>query len=82
MADIDKNKIFNEISKAYDGKMDMKQFKNAANKKDVSALVSALPEDDKAKIMNILNDKDSLNNLLKNPQVSSLLNNFLGKGEK
>ena len=82
MANIDKDKLLNEIAKASGGKMDMEKLKKAAEKQDVSSLVSALPENDKKKIMNILDDKDSLNALLKNPQVSSFINGFLGKGGK
>ena len=82
MANIDKDKILSEIAKASGGKMDMEKIKKAAENEDVSSLVSALPENDKNKIMNILNDKESLNALLKNPQVNNIINSFLGKGGK
>ena len=58
------------------------KIKKAAENEDISSLVSALPENDKNKIMNILNDKDSLKALLKNPQVNDIINSFLGKGGK
>ena len=60
----------------------MEKIKKAAENEDISSLVSALPENDKNKIMNILNDKDSLKALLKNPQVNDIINSFLGKGGK
>ena len=82
MANIDKDKLLNELAKASGGKMDMEKIKKAAENEDVSSLVSALPENDKNKIMNILNDKDSLKALLKNPQVNDIINSFLGKGGK
>ena len=82
MANIDKDKILNELARASGGKMDMEKIKKAAENEDISSLVSVLPENDKNKIMNILNDKDSLKALLKNPQVNDIINSFLGKGGK
>ena len=82
MANIDKDKLLNELARASGGKMDMEKIKKAAENEDISSLVSVLPENDKNKIMNILNDKDSLKALLKNPQVNDIINSFLGKGGK
>lgn len=79
---LDKQKIIDAIVGSSGGKISRNQLNSIADKKDVSSLISALPEEDRKKLNAALSDKDSLNRLLESPQARNLLNSFLkGKGK-
>lgn len=81
MNNFDKNKILNEIGKNSDGKIDMNALSAAAEKKDAQAIINSLNEEDKEKLKNVLNDREAIKNLLKNPKITDMLGQFMGGGK-
>ncbi|MBQ9965173.1 MAG: hypothetical protein IJP22_00415 [Clostridia bacterium] len=81
MDNFDKNKILEEIGKNSGGKIDMKALSQAAEKKDAKAIINSLNEEDKEKLKRVLNDKEAIKNLLKNPKITDIIGNFMGGGK-
>ncbi len=81
MDNLNKDKILKQIEKNSDGKIDMAALSRAAEKKDTQAIINSLNEEDKEKIKRILNDKQAIKNLLKNPKITDILGNFMGGGK-
>lgn len=73
------NKIFEDMLKGSNGKIDSAAIKNAAKSGDTSALVNNLSKEDKQKLNDILSDKQALESLLKSPQAQALMK-MLKKG--
>ena len=81
MDKFDKNKILSEIGKNSGGKIDMEALSRAAEKKDANAIINSLGEADKEKLKSLLNDKEAIKNLLKNPKITDMLGNFMNGGK-
>ncbi len=81
MDNFDKNKILREIEQNSNGKINMEALSRAAEKKDANAIINSLSEDDKEKLKRMLNDKEAIKNLLKNPKITDMLGNFMGGGK-
>ncbi len=81
MANIDKQKLLNAIASSYGGKVDEKKLGNAAQSGDVSALLGALPEEDRKKLLSALSDKKGLSALLSNEKTKSIIDSFSKKSK-
>lgn len=62
-----------------DGMNISKEAIEKAKKGDNSALLSSLAPEDKAKIENLLKDKEALQNVLSSPEAQAILKMFGGK---
>lgn len=71
------NKHFNELSK--NGKIDKKAVENAIKTGNTDSLINSLSAEDKQKLLNIMSDKEAMNNILKSPKAQALLKLFGGK---
>ncbi len=75
------NKLFDDLLKSSNGKIDREAISNAAKNGDTSKLVNSLSQEDKQKLNEILSDKDSLNQILKSPQAIALMKMFKRGGK-
>lgn len=75
------NKLFDDLLKSSNGKIDREAISNAAKNGDASKLVNNLSTEDKQKLNQILNDKDALNQILKSPQAMALMKMFKRGGK-
>ena len=75
------NKIFNDLLKSSNGKIDRNAITDAAKSGDTSKLVNSLSNEDKQKLNQILNDKDALSEILKSPQAIALMKMFKRGGK-
>ncbi len=75
------NKLFDDLLKSSNGKIDREAISNAAKSGDTSKLVNSLSQEDKQKLNKILSDKDALKEILKSPQAIALMKMFK-HGEK
>jgi hypothetical protein len=82
MNNIDKEKLIDEIVASSGGKLEREKLKGVANKKDISALMGSLSDEDKKKLSAALSDKNALAQMLKSEQARSILNAFLKDGRK
>lgn len=71
------NKYFDELSK--NGKIDKKAVENAIKTGNTDSLINSLSAEDKQKLLNIMSDKEAMNNILKSPKAQALLKLFGGK---
>ncbi len=72
------NQDFENILKNCGKGIDREAIKKAKQTGDASALIKNLSNDDKQKLNNILNDKQKLSEVLKNPGAQALLRLFSG----
>ena len=61
------------------GKIDKKAVENAVKTGNTDSLVNSLSKEDKRKLLNIMNDKQAMSDILKSPQAQALLKLFGGK---
>ena len=71
------NKHFDDLMK--NGKIDKKAVENAVKTGNADSLINSLSNDDKQKLLNIMSDKEAMNNILKSPKAQALLKLFGGK---
>ena len=72
------NKPLNDILKA-NGSVDKKAVEQAIKTGNTDGLVNSLSNEDKQKLLNIMADKQAMNDILKSPQAQALLKLFGGK---
>ncbi len=68
----------NDLLKA-NGKIDKKAVENAVKTGNTDSLVNSLSKDDKQKLLNIMSDKQAMNDILKSPEAQAILKLFGGK---
>ena len=71
------NNHLNDILK--NSKVDKKEIENAVKTGKTDKLINNLSPEDKQKLLNIMNDKETMNNILKSPKAQALLKLFGGK---
>ena len=71
------NKLFNNLKN--NGKIDKKAVENAVKTGNTDALVNSLSKEEKQKLLNIMSDKQAMNNILKSPEAQAILKLFGGK---
>lgn len=75
--DIDKKKLLNAIINSGDKKINRKDVERA-EKGDMSALLGALNREDRAKLNEALNNKDTARKILASKEGREILKSFLG----
>ena len=75
---MNQNKNFENLLKN-NGKIDKKAVENAVKTGNTDSLVNSLSKEDKRKLLNIMNDKQAMSDILKSPQAQALLKLFGGK---
>lgn len=73
------NKIFNDILKDGNDKINKKEIENAVKSGNTDRLINSLSPEDKQKLLNIMSDKEAMNNILKSPKAQAILKLFGGK---
>ena len=72
---LNQNNNFDNLLKN-NGKIDKKAVENAVKTGNTDSLVNSLSKDDKRKLLNIMNDKQAMSDILKSPQAQALLKLF------
>lgn len=75
---MNQNKNLNDLLKN-NGKIDKKAVENAVKTGNTDNLVKSLSNEDKQKLLNVMNDKQAMSDILKSPQAQALLKLFGGK---
>jgi hypothetical protein len=75
---LNQNNNFDNLLKN-NGKIDKKAVENAVKTGNTDSLVNSLSKEDKRKLLNIMNDKQAMSDILKSPQAQALLKLFGGK---
>lgn len=75
---MNQNNNFDNLLKN-NGKIDKKAVENAVKTGNTDSLVNSLSKEDKRKLLNIMNDKQAMSDILKSPQAQALLKLFGGK---
>ncbi len=75
---MNQNNKLNDLLKN-NGKIDKKAVENAVKTGNADNLVNSLSNEDKQKLLNIMNDKQAMSDILKSPQAQALLKLFGGK---
>lgn len=73
------NKSFNDILKNGNDKINKKEIENAVKSGNTDRLINSLSPEDKQKLLNIMSDKEAMNNILKSPKAQAILKLFGGK---
>lgn len=71
------NNNLNDILK--NNKIDKKEIENAVKTGKTDKLINNLSPEDKQKLLNVMNDKEAMNNILKSPKAQAILKLFGGK---
>lgn len=71
------NNHLNDILK--NSKVDKKEIENAVKTGKTDKLINNLSPEDKQKLLNVMNDKEAMNNILKSPKAQAILKLFGGK---
>lgn len=71
--------FMDSLTKNSDGKIDKQTIKNAIKSGDSSQILNKLSDEDKNKINKILNDKNAMESILKNPLARELMKRFGGE---
>lgn len=72
---MNQNNNFDNLLKN-NGKIDKKAVENAVKTGNTDSLVNSLSKEDKRKLLNIMNDKQAMSDILKSPQAQALLKLF------
>ena len=72
---LNQNNNFDNLLKN-NGKIDKKAVENAVKTGNTDSLVNSLSKEDKRKLLNIMNDKQAMSEILKSPQAQALLKLF------
>lgn len=72
---LNQNNNFDNLLKN-NGKIDKKAVENAVKTGNTDSLVNSLSKEDKRKLLNIMNDKQAMSDILKSPQAQALLKLF------
>ena len=72
---MNQNNNFDNLLKN-NGKIDKKAVENAVKTGNTDSLVNSLSKEDKRKLLNIMNDKQAMSDILKSPQAQALLTLF------
>ena len=75
---MNQNNNFNDILKNAKN-VDKKELENAVKTGKTDKLINTLSPEDKQKVLNIMNDKAAMNEILKSPKAQALLKLFGGK---
>lgn len=70
--------LYNEILKN-NSRLDKNEIKNALKTGNTDSLINSLSSEDKQKLLNVMSDKQAMNELLKSPKAQALLKLFGGK---
>lgn len=71
------NNNLNDILK--NSRIDKKDIENAVKTGKTDKLINNLSHEDKQKLLNVMNDKEAMNNILKSPKAQAILKLFGGK---
>lgn len=71
------NNNLNDILK--NSKLDKKEIESAVKTGKTDKLINNLSPEDKQKLLNVMNDKEAMNNILKSPKAQAILKLFGGK---
>lgn len=71
------NNNLNDILK--NNKIDKKEIENAVKTGKTDKLINNLSPEDKQKLLNVMNDKEAMSNILKSPKAQAILKLFGGK---
>ena len=72
------NNNFNDVLRGTKN-LDRKELENAVKTGKTDKLINTLSPEDKQKLLNIMNDKAAMNEILKSPKAQALLKLFGGK---
>lgn len=75
MQNIDKNKLFSAVLNSLGGKVSKRDLENLS-KGDATDLINSLNPNDRAKINELLNDKQKLMKTMQSEEFKNILNRF------
>ncbi len=75
MQNIDKNKLFSAVLNSLGGKVSKRDLENLSNG-DATDLINSLNPNDRAKINELLNDKQKLMKTMQSEEFKNILNRF------